>query len=106
MSTIILVLFVLIVGATGIYIWRRPQASQRGRFYVFRCTRCNQKVRYLAAKAGRGGMCPRCGERWTLPAAPQTVPGSDPDHASYLERIGERRMPANSRALRASRRAG
>ncbi|HLN26953.1 MAG TPA: hypothetical protein VK395_04370 [Gemmataceae bacterium] len=106
MFTTILILLVLIVGATGVYIWRRPQTRQRGRFYVFRCPRCNQKVRYLAAKAGRGGMCPRCGERWTLPAMPQNVQGSDPDHASYLERIGERRMPADSRPLRASRRAG
>ena len=35
------------------------------------CPRCDQKVRYGPARAGRDIVCPRCRRRWTLPGGSQ-----------------------------------
>ena len=55
---------VLLVG--GIFAWLRWRPREET-FLVFRCPRCDQKLRYLASKAGRRGMCTRCGRNSILP---------------------------------------
>src|SRR5216110_311578 len=51
----------------GILVWLRLRRTDEGTYLVFRCPRCDQKLRYLASKAGRRGMCTRCGRNSILP---------------------------------------
>jgi hypothetical protein len=60
--------------ATTAYLyarWQRQPVEEP--FQYFRCAQCNQKLRFKASKAGRPGMCPRCKQRWNLPAATATA---------------------------------
>src|SRR5260370_24669514 len=72
------VAFLAVLGAAGagtfLYFRRRTRGTDR--YLSFYCTQCGQKVRYLSSKAGRGGMCPRCGLRCTLPTEVQAAPYS------------------------------
>jgi hypothetical protein len=68
---------------------RRPREEP---LVVFRCPACGQKLRSPASKAGRPGMCPRCRERWTMPAVSQDV---SPVSVCGAYRIG--RAPMASR---------
>ena len=58
-------------------------------FFVFRCGRCGQKVRYLAAKAGRPGKCPRCKTACTLPVNPQLLDEVAYNAAGYPVKVGQ-----------------
>jgi DNA-directed RNA polymerase subunit RPC12/RpoP len=88
LATLVCVGLVLGVAA-GIYVVRsRP--FHRQRFYYFRCADCGQKLRYLASKAGRGGMCPLCRRRFTLPRRPEAVPALLDRSGGYQVRFGQR----------------
>jgi len=71
-----LILFgaILVVAGAGAFLYFRPRSPQEEHYFSFHCARCGQKVRYLSSKAGRGGMCPRCGLRCTLPTEVQATP--------------------------------
>lgn len=56
--------------ALAVVWWVRSRVPNPARFHCFRCPGCQQKLRYLASKSGCPGMCPRCSQRWTLPAVP------------------------------------
>ena len=49
----------------GGYVWARLAYSGK-RYLRGRCPRCRQRLRFLAAKAGRPGECPRCRHRHNL----------------------------------------
>jgi DNA-directed RNA polymerase subunit RPC12/RpoP len=102
----ILSLAAVVLAAAGAIFCVRRRNSQEEPFYFFRCTQCGQKVRYLASKAGREGMCPRCGQRWTLPRKPQIFDPAAYSIEGYELRVGQRRMPTRSQPFRPSRRAG
>jgi DNA-directed RNA polymerase subunit RPC12/RpoP len=53
-----------------------------------RCACCEQKVRYLAAKAGDLARCPRCRQPVVLPATPQPLA-----RPRLPYRVGERLLP-------------
>jgi hypothetical protein len=71
MNPFVLVVLGLLVGSgLGIYLytcWSREPAEEP--FQYFRCDQCQAKLRFKISKAGRPGMCPRCKQRWNLPAA-------------------------------------
>jgi DNA-directed RNA polymerase subunit RPC12/RpoP len=71
MPIAILFFVAIAVLVTGAVLYFRTRNHQTGHYGFFHCSGCRQKVRYLASKAGRGGMCPRCGRRWTLPTVSQ-----------------------------------
>jgi DNA-directed RNA polymerase subunit RPC12/RpoP len=75
--------------AAGTCLRLRPRHSGPEKFLHFRCAECGQKVRYLATKAGRPGMCPRCRQRWTLPTVAQPVA-----RAERRVQVGARKVPA------------
>lgn len=61
----------------GLVWWWHLGHEQHAEFLVCWCDECGQKVRYASHKAGRPGGCPRCKNRWVLPAVSQplcTVP--------------------------------
>jgi len=99
---------VLTVSAAGVVIYARRQNSQNCQFYFFRCGQCGQKVRYLASKAGRPGVCPRCGQQCTLPRHSQDVSSAlDGDEGEgYALRVGQRLSPPASSPYSSTRRAG
>jgi hypothetical protein len=80
---------VLLAGAasaiTGL-IWARQRSVEEGPYHLFRCPDCGQKLRYLASKAGRPSVCPRCRQCRTLPAAPQELPRERYSSEAYLEK--------------------
>jgi DNA-directed RNA polymerase subunit RPC12/RpoP len=85
-------------GAVGAAYWvLRARSAKETVFYRFRCPACSQKVRYAAEKAGRAGMCPRCGQQWTLPTEPQILPASD--YLSNRHAVGRRLAPASGSDL-------
>lgn len=57
------------------YLRFRPVKEQP--FHYCRCPGCEQKIRYAETKAGREVMCPRCRQRWSLPATPQALPRAE-----------------------------
>src|SRR5438552_234730 len=87
-----LVLGILIIGAAGAYWWIRAHPSQGEEILLFRCAACGQKLRYHPSRAGRAGMCPRCRQRWTLPA-PTGLSAALKACDGYRVRVGERQMP-------------
>jgi DNA-directed RNA polymerase subunit RPC12/RpoP len=76
----------------GAFVWIRGRRPQSEPMLLFRCTGCGQKVRYAASKAGRPGMCPRCGQRWKLPQEPQTCPPATVSYDGYQIFVGQRRV--------------
>ena len=86
----LIVLTVLPLLALAIYWLGRPRPERsEERFYVFRCNRCGQKVRYLAEKAGRPGKCPRCKTSCVLPATPQDTDDVAYNRHGYPVRVGQ-----------------
>jgi DNA-directed RNA polymerase subunit RPC12/RpoP len=85
----------LSVGGCVVYRSRRAEKMAR---VLFRCPACGQKLRCLASKAGRPGMCPRCRERWTLPAVTQELTAQTTPCGSY--RIGRSSFNAGRRLAR------
>src|SRR6266404_5441565 len=81
--------------ATGTYFYIRPRAASNRAFQTFRCAQCGQKLRFLASKAGRAGMCPRCRKQWTLPAHAQMA-------AAGAVKVGQRLMTHSARQIRAA----
>jgi hypothetical protein len=73
----------------GYWLARSRGGRTEIRFYVFRCGRCGQKVRYLAEKAGRPGMCPRCKTPCVLPATPQDVDDVAYNRHGYPVKVGQ-----------------
>jgi hypothetical protein len=47
-------------------------------------------MRYPAERSGRGGICPRCGRRWILPADAEGLPTAFCSHQGRQEKIGRR----------------
>jgi DNA-directed RNA polymerase subunit RPC12/RpoP len=87
-------LLALIIGmAAGVFIWTRGRPAGEETVHLFRCSACGQKLRYTASRAGRPALCPRCGERSTLPQEPVNVEPLSVGRATYV-RVGERRMLA------------
>jgi hypothetical protein len=84
------------VSVTGAFLGLRARNSKIEQVYYFRCPGCTQKLRYLASKAGRAGMCPRCRQRWTFPSNPEAFPLSSQACDDYQVRVGQRRAPARS----------
>ncbi len=52
--------------AVGGYLWAWARARANVRYLYGRCPSCKQRLRFLAAKAGRPGECPRCRHRHKL----------------------------------------
>src|SRR5690349_16955885 len=50
------------------------------------CPRCDQKVRYGPARAGRDIVCPRCRRRWTLPGGAQSSRAVDLGGRGFVRR--------------------
>ena len=84
------ILGVIAIAAVGAFVFVRPRGLARGEFHLFRCGACSQKVRYLASKAGRPAMCPRCGQKWTLPAGSRAFSTDE----NLQPSVGRRRMLA------------
>jgi hypothetical protein len=88
--TMILVLGGVAVAAGVVLTWAGWRTVREEPYRFCRCPGCGQKVRYRASKAGRGGMCPRCGQRWTLPASPRDLADGGFNADGYPVRVGER----------------
>jgi hypothetical protein len=80
----------VVIGVAATFYVVRVTILRRNRFYYCRCTDCGQKLRYLASKAGRGGMCPLCRRKLTLPRRPEPVPALIDDSGGYQVRFGQR----------------
>jgi len=78
-----------LMALAGYWITRRRPARAEERFFVFRCNRCGQKVRYLAEKAGRPGKCPRCKTACVLPSTPQDADDVAYNRRGYPVRVGQ-----------------
>lgn len=71
--TMLLILSVAgLLGGVAIWVLRSQPAPEKV-FYLVRCGHCDQKVRYLAEKAGDLARCPRCRQSVVLPATPQPL---------------------------------
>jgi DNA-directed RNA polymerase subunit RPC12/RpoP len=90
-----LVLGIVIIGAAGACLWIRAHPQGEG-ILLFRCGACGQKLRCQASKAGRAGMCPRCRQRWTLPALTGLSAALEACDG-YCVRVGERQTPRMDR---------
>jgi phage FluMu protein Com len=66
-----LVFSCLVVLAAVAYWLLLPNPKEEA-FLTFRCPQCSQKIRYLAHKAGKHALCPRCMNHWTLPMDART----------------------------------
>ena len=84
--TIIFVVGTMAALAAGGGVLARARRPRPKPLLLFRCPACGQKLRCLASEAGRPGMCPRCRERWTLPAESRDVTTQTSSCGSY--RIG------------------
>src|SRR5437899_5776520 len=98
-----LLLGVLGVSAASACLWIRTCRPREGEIVLFRCAACGQKLRCLASKAGRAGMCPRCRQRWTLPASSHAPSAAEEACDGYRVRVGARRMAPHWKARPAPR---
>jgi hypothetical protein len=78
-----------LLALAGYWLVRARTTPTPEQFFVFRCGRCGQKVRYLAAKAGRPGKCPRCKTACTLPVNPQLLDEVAYNAAGYPVKVGQ-----------------
>src|SRR5262249_15274854 len=105
LRTILSLAVVVLAAAVAIfYVWRRHHQEET--FHYFRCPECGQKVRYLASRAGREAMCPRCAKKWTLPREPRIFDPAAYSIEGYELRVGQRRTQPGAQPLRPVRRAG
>jgi hypothetical protein len=88
--TFVMVMGAALAGVTLGLMWAGRRSARPEPYLAFRCPACTQKVRYLASKAGRPGMCPRCNERWVLPTNLETAPDPSPRGGPYPLRVGAR----------------
>ena len=72
--------------AVPAFVMGRRLSVREPVYHVCRCRSCGQKLRYLAGKAGRVSMCPRCQQFLTLPATPQELSKERYLHPDYLEK--------------------
>jgi hypothetical protein len=91
-----LFLGIVVLAASGTFRWVRSHNPEAEKYLLFRCPHCGQKVRYLASKAGRPGMCPRCRQQWTLPTAPPPLASASRGRNG---RPGESRPETGSEAI-------
>ena len=83
--TMLLILSVpAVLGGVAYGLFRSRPAPEKV-FYLVRCGHCDQKVRYLAEKAGDLARCPRCRQPVALPASPEPLARPRLPH-----RVGER----------------
>jgi hypothetical protein len=78
-----------LLALAGYWVVRPRAARAEERFFVFRCDRCGQKVRYLAEKAGRPGKCPRCKTPCLLPSTPQDRNAVAYNRHGYPVKVGQ-----------------
>jgi hypothetical protein len=85
-----LLLFVLVGAAAVLALswWLFFHQSPKEQSFFFRCPACGQKLRYLARKAGRSGMCPRCKKPCTFPSRPQEALDRPPTGEESRVRFG------------------
>ncbi|HEV3262802.1 MAG TPA: hypothetical protein VG013_38565 [Gemmataceae bacterium] len=81
---------------------RRPAEDQA--YHYFRCSGCRQKLRYLAHKADRRGMCPRCLQHCKLSTAGEGVAVEQYSAEGYP--VGASCGPWRADRLTASQRTG
>lgn len=79
-----------VAAAAGMIHWVRLYKPAKDPYRHFRCPGCEQKLRCRASKAGRGGMCPRCGLLWTLPTASHALPATARKGSGSMARVGKR----------------
>jgi hypothetical protein len=60
-----------ILAAGGSLLRGADESAEEPVVHRANCPRCDQKVRYGPARAGRDIVCPRCRRRWTLPGGSQ-----------------------------------
>jgi hypothetical protein len=92
----ILLLGVAGLSGLGAFRWVRNRHPKVEEFVRFRCPGCHRKLRFLASKAGRAGMCPRCRQRWTWPTIRQAVSSATHWGDEYREVVGRRKLPSRS----------
>jgi hypothetical protein len=73
MSPALMIFLVLAAFAAGLggYRYYRSRPAAEEPYYHFQCPSCKRKLRFRASKAGQPGMCPRCRNPCTFPAAPR-----------------------------------
>jgi hypothetical protein len=81
----------LLFGIAGMLLSTHIRNPRDEKLYHFRCTSCGQKLRYLASKAGRAGMCPRCRTKCTFPREGESSPSFIQSTDGYAVRVGVRR---------------
>jgi hypothetical protein len=74
--------------AYGVTRYRRWRDSQEEVMHC-RCSRCEQKLRYKASRAGQNILCPCCHSRITLPTQPAPL-------SSSQRRVGQRLLTVRS----------
>jgi hypothetical protein len=81
---------IVAASAAGTFLWVRNRRTRTHAVLTCRCAGCGQKMRYPATRSGRGGICPRCGRRWILPANAQELPTAVRPRRGRQQRIGRR----------------
>jgi hypothetical protein len=76
----------LLAGGYGV---RKFRAKKPEKLFVFRCTRCGQKLRYQATKAGKPGMCPSCGKACVLPDSDLESAHVSTENLQIARRVGQ-----------------
>ncbi len=64
-----ILLGLLVAVGLGGYLYLRNRPGESEPIYHFNCPSCGQRLRYKAKQRGRQGMCPRCRNPLTFPAA-------------------------------------
>ncbi len=72
MTTLLILVVAAVLGGAAVWVHRAQPAPEKV-FYLVRCGHCDQKVRYLAEKAGITSRCPRCRGDVALPATPEPL---------------------------------
>jgi hypothetical protein len=75
-----------LVGVTALF-WARRRGGDEP-YHCFRCPGCGQKVRYLASRAGKSALCPRCRRCCVLPATPRERAGREYPGAAERVAVG------------------
>lgn len=86
-----ILLGVLAIGMGLAIIYKNKRSQEVASYHITRCQECGQKLRYLAAKAGRDALCPRCGNRAALPDEATAAAEDRVDFSSLQVRVGERK---------------
>jgi hypothetical protein len=68
----------------------RRTLLRKQQYQYCRCPDCGQKLRYLAAKAGRPALCPLCRRRLTLPRRREELSPALDASGGYQVRLSPR----------------